>query len=495
MMAHASYILIGVLLPILAGSAVARVLFPSVSRFRAVESLGMGMLLGPALVSAIMNLQSGDVAFAARSAAVVATALIVVLWFVPGPRTAEPLPPWLKKSRLLATVACVFLALLIIHFILLAHEVLLRPTFPWDAWSSWAYKAKAWYLLGYKPEFVTRVSWLQGHETEAYAVVAPHYPTLVAGFQVYLAHWLGSWREPLLNVPWLMASAAILLLIMGEGRRLTGLLLPGIFAAFAVLTLPLFATHIALAGYMELWVAAFLLALVITIARASEEDNWRSWLLSTVLALALISTKVEALIWVAVIAVLWLLLLVLRKTTRAAHKHVLLVPALTGMTFPAAALSAWFGINLHVPYVGSLAFHLNPDASRFLASLAASWNWHLLFPILLVCVALDLIHRANQLPLNWYRSAATAGLSIVFILCVFLRVNGSAPDVTNYNRIVLQWVPVWTLYGLAVVDAIQRRIGPRDSIFSERKPDEIPQHVPTRQDEISDVDAAIPKGP
>ena len=40
------------------------------------------------------------------------------------------------------------------------REILLRPTFPWDAWDAWAVKSKTWFLLGHYAPFVSATHWI-----------------------------------------------------------------------------------------------------------------------------------------------------------------------------------------------------------------------------------------------------------------------------------------------------------------------------------------------
>ena len=40
------------------------------------------------------------------------------------------------------------------------EEALLRPVFPWDAWSAWAVKPKTWMLIGHAEPYVSMLQWL-----------------------------------------------------------------------------------------------------------------------------------------------------------------------------------------------------------------------------------------------------------------------------------------------------------------------------------------------
>src|SRR5690606_38098570 len=52
------------------------------------------------------------------------------------------------------------IAMIVVRLIVLGSEALLRPTFPWDAWSAWAIKPKTWYLLDHFVPYVDAAEWL-----------------------------------------------------------------------------------------------------------------------------------------------------------------------------------------------------------------------------------------------------------------------------------------------------------------------------------------------
>jgi hypothetical protein len=63
--------------------------------------------------------------------------------------------------------------------LLVAIEILYCPVFPWDAWSSWIYRAKAWYSMGEVVSLDSPAAWARGTGDSAYAVAGNNYPTFL----------------------------------------------------------------------------------------------------------------------------------------------------------------------------------------------------------------------------------------------------------------------------------------------------------------------------
>src|SRR5262249_2175913 len=80
---------------------------------------------------------------------------------------------------------------------LIAGEVLLRPTYPWDAWDAWAVKSKTWFLLGHFAPFVVVEDWLRNGAAELYSGPGWAYPSALAWMQVWFASAAGEWIEQL----------------------------------------------------------------------------------------------------------------------------------------------------------------------------------------------------------------------------------------------------------------------------------------------------------
>ena len=65
-----------------------------------------------------------------------------------------------KMEKWKIVLFCAAFAALAWRAFIALREILLRPTFPWDAWDAWAVKSKAWFLLGHYAPFVSMGQWI-----------------------------------------------------------------------------------------------------------------------------------------------------------------------------------------------------------------------------------------------------------------------------------------------------------------------------------------------
>jgi hypothetical protein len=196
-----------------------------------------------------------------------------------------------------ATVALAFLATL--HLAYCAVEVLHLPLFPWDAWASWLYRAKIWFLAG---DFVTIASpreW-RADASLTYSVIASEYPGFLPAIAMWSALAFGRWSETLVNLPTLACGAALGLALYGQCRSWGLPRWTGTLGAYLLLSLPLIGTHLSLGGYADIWMAGYaglgLLALLVGTVREDRQQLLLGFLL---LALGM-AVKREGGIWLLV---------------------------------------------------------------------------------------------------------------------------------------------------------------------------------------------------
>src|SRR5690606_35915618 len=109
---------------------------------------------------------------------------------------------------------------------------------------------------------------------------------------------LERWDDSLINLPWLLCAGALGLAFYGQLRywRLTPL--ASLLGTYLLLSIPLLNTHIALAGYGDLWLATtYSLAGMALLPWLRTGDSRQGWL-ALLLALACPLLKREGLIWI-----------------------------------------------------------------------------------------------------------------------------------------------------------------------------------------------------
>lgn len=192
------------------------------------------------------------------------------------------------------------LAWLVLRYALLLGEVLVRPLYPWDAWTQWGTKARVWFELKTMAPFVPLAEWLQPGNT-GYIDAAPHYPALVPLLQVWSALLIGAWNDVLVNFSWWLTALAFAFAIFGFLARRGLQPLWALVVTWFVASLPIFNVHVALAGYADLPMAAFLTLGVLAGLQWVSTRQWRDAALAVVLLAACVTIKNPGKAWLVVL--------------------------------------------------------------------------------------------------------------------------------------------------------------------------------------------------
>src|SRR5438552_5172897 len=195
----------GQLLPWWIGVAWVSFLYRDPAPGRPAIVLGYGYLAGSFALTLWMRLLSAlDIRFGWLS---IALPLLLSTAIPLASRLYGPRALWRERFAARTTVmprmawAIVWLlgALIALHFLLAALEIVWRPLFPWDAWAQWATKSHVWYELQRIVPFLDKTSWFAG---DGYTDAAPMYPGNVPLLQVWSCIALGRWDDSLMNLPW-----------------------------------------------------------------------------------------------------------------------------------------------------------------------------------------------------------------------------------------------------------------------------------------------------
>ena len=354
------------------------------------------------------------------------------------------------------TAIAVALASLLWRASILAGEVLLRPTYPWDAWNAWAVKSKAWFLSGHFVPFVAMDEWLKSPTPEVFSGPAWAYPALTGWIQVWFASAAGDWIEPLVNMPWFALWVGLLLGHYGQWRALG---LPRAQAAVGVYvlgSLPLLSTHVALAGYADLWVATLFGFAMLAWLRWQERRERDQLVLALACSAVLPLLKFEGMVWclcllaavgVGALPVRW------RWRTVGAAAAVLVLLAFAGESKLLFAALGWVRSGsrvVDIPVIGKLSLTWHGDAALgILRSLFAQSNWHLLWWLVLpVVVWRWRVLRASE-ALGLCAWLLLGCFSLLMFLFVFTDAAEWAESYTAVNRLIMHITPgVVTLLAL-----------------------------------------------
>ena len=348
------------------------------------------------------------------------------------------------------------------RWLLLAQEVWLRPTWPWDAWTTWDVRARVWSELQTLVPFVDAGRWLAEPDRPAYALEAWHYPETVSLLALWPTLAFGAWNESIAHLPWLGLAAALGFGFYGQARCWGASPLPALIFVWLLLSLPMLNTHIALAGYADVWLAAvFGLAVSALLQWARTGDRWQG-LLALLLALAAPWIKREGLVWAlllfpAALAVwtprrywLWL---------GGGGALALLVWWMAGGV--AVSLPGWGEVRvtpavIQLPALGRFELHYHDVWGPVTRNLFLLGNWHL-FGYLLLAALLWGLPRAAAEPWRLAGMMVTvSGLLALFVLFFFTDAHHWARQYTSINRVLLQLVPALLFWMLTVFQPPRR---------------------------------------
>ena len=338
------------------------------------------------------------------------------------------------------TVWRLLLAWLALRFALLLAEVWWRPLFPWDAWTQWSTKARVWFELRTLVPFVTIPEWLNGSVPGAYLDAAPHYPGTVPLFQVYAARVIGRWDDALVNLPWWATGVAFAAAFHGGLRRLGFGALIALVGTAMVISLPILNVHIALAGYADLAMAAYLTLGTLAALHAVRTRSATDAGVALLMLAAVVLVKNPGKAWLIVLAPGLLVAALPRRGLQ-----------LAGIAFAAAALAILVLARSNVNILGyQLSAQFAMPWNALFDAYFSFGNWNLLW----YCAVATAVLGWRQLlarevaPLT---CIVAAGLMFLFVGFAFTNAGVWVEDQSTVNRATLHLAPlivVWMLVTL-----------------------------------------------
>lgn len=359
----------------------------------------------------------------------------------------------LKWQTLLLALLLVWIGLRLAG---LALEIWWRPLYPWDAWTTWMARPRVWAELQQWAPFVDPQRWLADPSGIVYTIPAADYPDAVSLLALWPTLAFGGWNEAVAHLPWLGVALALGLGFYGQARWWGASPLVALIFVWLLLSQPMLNTHVALAGYADLWLAAvFGLAVCAFLQWARTGDCWQG-VLALLLALACPWIKREGLIWALLLlpaaAVVWT---PRRRWPWLAGGAALLAVlwfAAGGIAFTVAGLGE---IRLtpevvQLPWLGRFDLHYHDVWGAVVRNLLLLGNWHLLGYLLLASVLFSLPTIAAE---PWRLAGGVlvgSGLLMLFVLFFFTEAYVWAEQYTSINRVFLHFVPALLFWVMAV---------------------------------------------
>jgi hypothetical protein len=383
------------------------------------------------------------------------------LWFSSARRPTIKRDGWTSLTTAQKWLLIALAAWIALHLLFVANEVLNQPVFPWDAWQTWIYRAKAWILSGELAEMVGPDQWATATSPGIYAVQGAEYPLLPSMIPYWAAMSLGRWSETLVNLPALLAGLAIGLALYGQCREAGMNPLISLAACYLLYSIPLFATHIALAGYADLWMAGFAgLGFLALMRGAISRQGFQTALGFLLLSLGLLVKNEGA---------VWLLAALLMQALVTFHWRTNLIAGLVlgvlvsasfalGVTHVELPLAGTLGVvdgRLDIPFIGRFALEVHDVRQAYLVNFFMMGSWNLLWLLVAASLFLAVIGRKPG-------AASECRVGAVFIVIFlapqlfifgFTNQGAWADTYTAINRLPLHFLPALLFASLAIFHA------------------------------------------
>ena len=458
----------GLLLPWLGGglSLIAiEARFAPTTRPNRLRQAGYGFFLGYAIL--FLAVLACDAVFGRASWAWIMALLApltvgggIVLWLTrpqPG-RPAGPSRPLDAAGRMLLLILAAWTGL---HLVIAAIEVVNQPLFPWDAWLAWVYRAKAWYLAGGMVDVVSPSQWALAASADVYTIDAWTYPLFPSVVPYWAALSLGRWSETLVNLPVLLAGIAIGLALYGQCRESGMGPLLSIAACYLLISIPLLATHIALAGYADIWMAGFAGLGYVALMRGAVSGQRLQTVLGLLLLAFAMLVKNEGAVWFLAALLLQALVTFHWRTNLLACLVIvaaLWTASLLGVTQVEIPLVGTLGFvdgQVYIPFIGRFALEIHDVWRPYRDNFFVLGSWNLLW--VLVAASLLLALTGGRAAPNPARRAGAVFIGIFLATQLFIfgfTDQGTWADTyTAINRLPLHFVPALIYAALIIIHA------------------------------------------
>ena len=343
------------------------------------------------------------------------------------------------SSRMSAAIWWLLVGLIALHLLLAGLEVIWRPLFPWDAWTQWATKARVWYEFSRMVPFADSATWMNGG---VYTDAIPGYPANVPLLEVWACITLGRWDDSLMSVYVVFLTAALALAFHGQLRDSGRSPLVSLAGAYAVVSLPLLDTHSALAGYADLPLSIYVGLASIALWRWTISRDRAQFVVAFILAIACPFTKYPGWAWIGVMASALIVALWPRRG---------IVIVLGAIVASIVALAVLGHSNVSIGDYRMGAFR--PVWEPLWQNYFQFANWHLLWYLLPVLIALGWRHTAKP-PLIAGTAMVTSGLAFLFVVFSFSNAAAFVTDYSTVNRATLHLAPLLVFYVIQLADAI-----------------------------------------
>lgn len=328
---------------------------------------------------------------------------------------------------------------------MVALELWWQPLFPWDAWTTWALRARVWTELQALVPFIAPDLWLATPASEAYTIEAHKYPLMVSLISTWTALAVGAWNESAAKLPWIACAAALALAFFGQARLWGATAVCALSFLCALFSLPILNSHIALAGYADLWMAALVGLAFMAFLHWVRMRDWRDGLLCLVLVIALPFFKDEGFVW----ALSFLLAMIVAWLP----SRWWLVLAFIG-AFGSLLMLFVTDLEDALPVFGGFKLQYQGQWQPVWEHLFQRSSWHLFWFLFVVTLIVEVIQELRGFRVEaQYRAGLAwvlATVAALYLLFFWTEAAEWAAYGTSINRVVIHFVPAIVFWMLVV---------------------------------------------
>jgi hypothetical protein len=264
----------------------------------------------------------------------------------------------------------------------------------------------------------------------------PAYPSTIPLLQVWINSALGRWDESLMNLPWWQCLLGLGAAFYGQGRAAGAPPTVAIAFTYMLLSMPLLNTHVALAGYADLFLGACYAGAIMAFHNWSLSRAPGQAILAAAFALSCPLIKNEGLFWLLTFIPA---VIVVRFPPK--HSVTLLAAGMIAITLVILWLPTDTVIAGHS--LGDLRLRFRPTALPGIATIL--WihdNWHLFGYLLAALAVLGAVHlKSGNTQYRGIVTVLVGALVLYLFLFLFTRYNTGTERFTAVGRISLHLVP------------------------------------------------------
>ncbi len=402
--------------------------------------LGYGYLLGIVMTTLMMRVLPLSAGVVCSTIVIICCSMMALIWQQSKAEQSDAKTKHQNNTYKFSWALVgqiIIIAISTVHLYLIAINVSIKPLFAWDSWATWSVKARTWFELKQIVAFGDRTTWLSGVDNSLHALDAWNYPDTVPLIQTWVALMIDQWDDSLVNIPWVFCFISLGIGFYGQLKFLEISNLLKAVGVYLIISLPLVNTHVALAGYADLWLCSAYTLTVLALIQSLITKS-RSQLALAILAMFCVALfKTEGVVLLLTLLPIWIV--VKSPSTILTKLAIISCVAILAMI---GAITLFSPIELNLPYLGKFLINYHSVWDAVIINYFELPSWHLLGYLTVIGFLYSCFTKS--LTLLQRKLVLTPLITLVGYLFVlfFLTQNYTwAQQYSSINRITLHLLP------------------------------------------------------